>query len=202
MKLILAVLAVSLALLHRTDAAVVIYKGTERQKQTFSQTPLFRGATLMGYYLFIDFDAKRVAQVLTFTSGGKKYYTFYAPSVMRFAQPPLAGGKSATVIAHGGANDNGADEFEFNCFYLLGTNQSLTIKKGTPAEQVIAPRVFTGSFPIIAAAANSSRVVLRSMLASFQSAATLKANGSGKTLDETFQEFVDDLDAKGFIFGL
>ena len=198
MKAVLALLG-TLLLLASANATVVIYQGTARQKQTLISAPIFGGAKVLSYYLLVDYEAKQVAQLATYVTGGKKYYVMNPPESIRFATPTLPGGKTATVIASGSAADDPAShEFGFRCFHLLGTNTTLTVRKSNSVLQLTAPKTFVGNLQWISQSMTDSFVLLRNYVVTFQPNATLQANGLNRSLLEALQELENRVVAKGF----
>lgn len=184
-------------LLSSARADVVIYKGTARFKTDIGSS---LGAKMpISVYVLMDFDARQSTSILAFTRNKEKKYTSGGiPADQRTATAEIKGGKTVTMLANGSASSADSNNFNYFLFSLRGVNSTLTLRRTPTLGQVNRPRVLSGSSSIVSAQNGNGHFTDGSLVLSFQSDATVKANNAGKTLTQVLDDTIAELQSKGF----
>ncbi len=183
-------------LLSAAQANVVIYKGTIRLKTDIESD--IGAKPPINTYLLVDFENRRVANIIFYKLNGEKKLVSGSPSDVRTATADIKGGKTVSILTNGNTSDTDGGTFSYFLLFLRGVNSTFTIRETPTVTKVNKPRVLTGSSVNVSAQDGDGRFNDATVTLAYQAKATVKANNAGKTIDQVNDEHTAELEAKGF----
>jgi len=177
-----------------SPAKVLIYKGALRStSDTTSSLPRF-----FNVFQVFDPDQSLVATVSTFQKDGKKFQLPSPPTDIRFAQAPLSGGKSATIISLVLINGASNEFFENICVHFRGVNKTLRFNSAFAGDSISFPRMISGTVFDDEAFNGVGAFIEQKILLTYQENRSIAANDANQTVQQVVDALVAELKIKGF----
>ena len=188
--------------IYGAEAAVVIYRGTVREKRS-SNVNLVALPPVSNAYVIVDFGTRQVIEFIYFKKGTNKRFVTDTPVAMEINTAPLLGG--------GGGGTAQVVSSTLNLFidpgtyirvanYFRGTNGTITLRTLPTPIQITFPRSLTGYS--VFSSADETVASFRELVFALpiDVKATIAANNANRTVQTAYDALLQGLKDKNYIW--